>query len=196
MTNKNILDYPQVKIRLYLPNQELQDTTVGNFLESIAYIKHNTYDTTLIASELFPPTNGVAQQPKPQVKVEVKFQSTPEPTTKVTPIPLANAHKFQELMIHQYSELCIAAKKSCNDKEERPEKYNQIIAMLDVMAASIEAIKDSINTKNFAAARRMINGYKKMENVTIASLFAKESNACFMIKEIHEKLTTKDHGKL
>lgn len=70
------------------------------------------------------------------------------------------------------------------------------MTMLDVIAASIEDIKESINPKNFAAARRTINGYKKMEQVTIASLFGKESNACFMIKEIHEKLTTKDHSKL
>lgn len=74
MAGKNILDYGSAKLRLYLPgNNMIQDTTIAHFLESIAYIKSGNYDTTLIAAELFPSTNGV------QSKVEVKPQPKPQP---------------------------------------------------------------------------------------------------------------------
>jgi hypothetical protein len=99
-------------------------------------------------------------------------------------------------MMPLYKDQLIEAKRVCSNNEARPEQYEKIIAMLEVMYLSIEHAKDYIPERNYRAAMRVTNGYKQMLSGTLSGMFARESNACFMIKAIHEMLTTKDNSKI
>ncbi len=207
LSNKNILDYTQTKIRIWI-NWIQQDTTVANFLESIAYIKYNTHDISHVALELFPmnagnPTATIAQPTKKQEPVIKPIEKpTPDPIPVVkkefTWVSFSSPTKFQETMLPIYRDMLIDVKRERNDKSKRPEYYTNIVNMLDAIKQSVEHEheKGNIPEWNYKAALRIVRGYSQMSENTISSKFATEWDACFMIKEIHAILNTKDRNKL
>lgn len=200
---RNLHDHTNLKLLLFLPQPYggRHETTLGNFLESIAHIKYGTHDIEKVIPELFPETVATTpQEPeKPIAKTQpqpVAKKEEPKVVVEFKWIHLGNAAKFQELMMPVYKDQLIEAKRICKDNEARPEQYNKIIEMLQAMSDSIEHAKASINERNYKAAWRTINRYKQMESATLSGMFARESNALFMIKEIHEMLTTKDYSRI